>query len=210
LNEPPGDGFTVPTDPVEPVPAATVLVVIPGRGGIEVLMVRRPPRGLFGGVWVFPGGTVDSDDEVVGDVSFDQAFRRAAVRELAEEVGLRIDVDSLAFVSRWITPVIYPRRYDTHFYLAPLGSAPPLKLAVDEIEEATYITPAAALGAHQAQQWPMVLPTLAHLRWLARFGTIEEAIQSTIDRQSRSGARPDAVTPKVAADGSLLPIEIPW
>ena len=173
-------------------------------------MVRRPPRGLFGGVWVFPGGTVDSGDEVVGDVSFDQAFRRAAVRELAEEVGILVDVDSLAFVSRWITPVIYPRRYDTHFYLAPLGSALPLKLAVEEIEEATYITPATALGAHQAQQWPMVLPTLAHLRWLARFATIEEAFHSTIHRQGHSGARPDPVSPKLAPDGSLLPIEIPW
>ena len=173
-------------------------------------MVRRPPRGQFGGVWVFPGGTVDAGDRVAGDVSLDQAFRRAAVRELAEEVGIGVDVDSLAFVSRWITPVIFPRRYDTHFYLAPLGWALPLKLAIDEIEEAAYITPAAALGAHQAQQWPMVLPTLAHLRWLARFGTIEEAIRSTIDCQDRMGARPDPVTPKVAADGSLLPVEIPW
>ena len=167
-------------------------------------MVRRPPRGLFGGVWVFPGGTVDPGDFTGDDASLDHAFRRAAVRELAEEVGIAADVDSLAFISRWVTPTMFPRRYDTHFYLVPLASALSLTLAVDELEEASYITPAAALGAHQAQQWPMVLPTLAHLRWLARFTTIDQALAST------RRARLDPVTPAIAADGSLVPVDIPW
>jgi len=167
-------------------------------------MVRRPPRGFFGGVWVFPGGTVDPGDHADEDVDLQQAFRRAAVRELAEEVGIAVDVDSLAFVSRWVTPTMFSRRYDTHFYLAPLASTLPLKLAIDELEEAAYITPAAALGAHQAQQWPMVLPTLAHLRWLARFTNIDQALEAT------SRARLDPVSPVVAADGSLVPVEIPW
>ena len=167
-------------------------------------MVRRPPRGFFGGVWVFPGGTVDPGDHAEDDTDLDQALRRAAVRELGEEVGMGVDVGSLAFVSRWVTPMIFPRRYDTHFYLAPLSSTLPLALAMDELEEAAYITPAAALGAHQAQQWPMVLPTLAHLRWLARFTSIDQALQAT------SRARLDPVTPGIAADGSLVPVDIPW
>ena len=167
-------------------------------------MVRRPPRGFFGGVWVFPGGTVDPGDHLDDDVDLEQGFRRAAVRELAEEVGMVVAVDSLAFVSRWVTPAIFPRRYDTHFYLAPLASIVPLTLAIDELEEAAYITPAAALGAHQAQQWPMVLPTLAHLRWLARFTTIDQALEAT------TRARFDPVSPAIAADGSLVPVDIPW
>lgn len=117
---------------------------------------------------------------------------------------MAVDVGSLAFVSRWVTPMVFPRRYDTHFYLAPLSSPLPLTLAIDELEEAAYITPAAALGAHQAQQWPMVLPTLAHLRWLARFTSIDQALEAT------SRARPDPVTPAVAADGSLVPVDLPW
>lgn len=204
MNSLPGDGSITPPDFVEPVLAATVLLVTPGHGGLEVLMVRRPPRGFFGGVWVFPGGTLDPGDHADDDVDLEQAFRRAAVRELAEEVGIAVDVGSLAFVSRWVTPMVFPRRYDTHFYLAPLVSTLPLTLAVDELEEAAYITPAAALGAHQAQQWPMVLPTLAHLRWLARFTSIDQAIEAT------SRARPDPVTPAVAADGSLVPVDLPW
>jgi len=202
LNSLAGDGVATP-DFVEPTPAATVLLVTPGHGGLEVLMVRRPPIGFFGGVWVFPGGTIDAGDHA-GDDFPEQAFRRAAVRELAEEVGIVLDADSLAFVSRWVTPAGFSRRYDTHFYLAPVATALPLKLAVDELEEASYITPAAALGAHQAQQWPMVLPTLAHLKWLARFTTIDQALEST------RRARLDPVTPTIAADGSLVPVDIPW
>ena len=167
-------------------------------------MVRRPLRGLFGGVWVFPGGTVDPGDHAEADISLDQAFRRAAVRELAEEVGMIVAVDSLAFVSRWVTPDMFPRRYDTHFYLSPISSTVPLTLAIGELEEAAWVTPVAALGAHQAQQWPMVLPTVAHLRWLARFTSIEQALKAT------SRARLDPVTPAIAADGSLVPLDIPW
>jgi len=191
-------------DSVVPVPAATILLATPGPGGIKVLMVRRPPRGMFGGVWVFPGGVVDPSDYGEGDRLSDVAFRRAAVRELAEEVGITVEIDSLAFVSRWVTPTIYPRRFDTRFFLAPLGGVLPVTLAADELEEASYITPAAALGAHQAQQWPMVLPTLAHLRWLARFRTVEEALEAT------GKARIDPVSPTVASDGSIVPVDLPW
>jgi 8-oxo-dGTP pyrophosphatase MutT (NUDIX family) len=167
-------------------------------------MVRRPPRGLFGGVWVFPGGTVDPGDYADGDSFVDHAFRRAAVRELAEEVAIDIEVDSLAFVSRWVTPSGYPRRYDTCFYLASLDASPPWRLAVDEIEAAAYISPVAALAAHQAEKWPMVLPTLAHLRWLAKFETIQQAVEAT------KAAKSDPVTPVVMEDGSLVSVDLPW
>lgn len=192
------------TDLVAPVSAATVLLATAVYGRIEVLMVRRPLRGMFGGAWVFPGGVVDPGDHRVGDGLSDLAFRRAAVRELTEEVGITVDVHSLAFVSRWVTPAIYPRRFDTRFFLAPLAGAVPLTLSVDELEEASYVTPAAALGAHQAQRWPMVLPTLAHLRWLARFTTIEQAMEAT------RRARVDTVSPTVASDGSIVPVDLPW
>ena len=189
---------------VEPVPAASVLLATPGEDGLTVLMVRRPPRGLFGGIWVFPGGTVDPGDHADGDGLTDCAFRRAAVRELAEEVGIDVEVASLAFVSRWVTPANFPRRYDTCFYLASLSASPPWTLAPQEVEAAAYISPVAALAAHEAQEWPMVLPTLAHLRWLGKFATIQEAVEATKD------AKPNPVTPVVMEDGSLLSVDLPW
>ena len=58
------------------------------RGGaetLEVLLVQRTPKARFmGGVWVFPGGAVDTTEG-----EGDEAHRVAAVRELEEEAGDR-------------------------------------------------------------------------------------------------------------------------
>lgn len=92
------------------VPAATLVVLRPGRGGPEVLMVRRHERSAdLPGVSVFPGGLVDSTDAdpelAHGDTGYDPATAQAALgetldaeltrslyvaacRELFEEAGL--------------------------------------------------------------------------------------------------------------------------
>ena len=86
---------------VEARPAATVMLVRDSGAGIEVLMVRRRPRGFFGGLTVFPGGAVDEIDAsgLAGDVvpgdHTDQEFRVAALRELAEETGLALTINGV-------------------------------------------------------------------------------------------------------------------
>lgn len=83
---------------VTPRPAATLVAVRQGGGDIEVLMLERPARGFFGGLWVFPGGGVEEIDdsslahqvtEFPPDVD-DRRWRVAALRETIEEVGLAI------------------------------------------------------------------------------------------------------------------------
>ena len=49
-----------------------------------VLITRRRPEGLLGGLWEFPGGKVKKNETASG----------ACVREIAEETGLKIRVDS--------------------------------------------------------------------------------------------------------------------
>jgi len=69
--------------PVEPRPAATV-VLARGRAPWEVLMMRRPGGAEFApGAYVFPGGSVHREDRTFGD-----EIKAAAVRELFEEVGV--------------------------------------------------------------------------------------------------------------------------
>lgn len=82
--------------PVEPRPAATVLLVRDGVGGVEVLMGRRPLGGAFGGLWVFPGGAVEEADRsplakrAVSGATDEGSlpWMAAALRETGEEVGL--------------------------------------------------------------------------------------------------------------------------
>ena len=87
------------TPPVEPRPAATIVLVRPGQDGLEVLLTRRPDSMAFAaGLHVFPGGRVepgDADPDLVrrargatADPGFQVAHRIAAIRETWEEVGV--------------------------------------------------------------------------------------------------------------------------
>ena len=78
-------------------PASTVLVLRPGPGGFEVLMVRRVRSAAFmGDARVFPGGALEESDHSdlagaavrwAGDPE-ELPWRAAALRELAEEAGV--------------------------------------------------------------------------------------------------------------------------
>jgi len=77
------------TGPEVTVPraAATVILLRGDASDLEVLLVRRNPESRFmGGAWVFPGGAVDRSEGEGQD-----ALRAAALRELQEEAGVRID-----------------------------------------------------------------------------------------------------------------------
>ena len=84
-------------------PAATIMVVRDGDGGVEVLMLRRNLNSDFvGGAYVFPGGGVDVDDQdapltnltddeasaTLGLAEGGLAYYVAALRELFEEAGV--------------------------------------------------------------------------------------------------------------------------
>ena len=65
----------------EPRQAATLMLLRDGDDGPEVLLVQRNPEQRFmGGAWVFPGGALHDEDTDLA---------AAAVRELAEEAGVR-------------------------------------------------------------------------------------------------------------------------
>jgi glyoxylase-like metal-dependent hydrolase (beta-lactamase superfamily II)/8-oxo-dGTP pyrophosphatase MutT (NUDIX family) len=84
-------------EPVATRPAATVLLLRDGDGGIEVLMTRRSMTASFApGAYVFPGGGVDAADAAAhgqsrrratqSDLHLTQAI--AAIRESFEELGI--------------------------------------------------------------------------------------------------------------------------
>lgn len=179
--------------------ASTLLVVRDGPDGIEVVMGRRPPGGPFGGAWVFPGGAVDPEDrEAASDP--DTAWRLAALRETWEEVGLaltdpedaRIPVGPdpihrrmasagvafatgrLTYLSNWVTPRVVSKRYDTRFYLAAADGD---LTSGDELADVAWIPAGLAVLRHDAEGFPMIFPTVSHLRYVSRFEKVTDLLE---------------------------------
>ena len=83
--------------PVRPRPAASLILLREGPGGLEVLLGRRGGGARFmPGRYVFPGGRVQGfdarawSDEAPSAEPAQHAHRRAALRETFEETGLLI------------------------------------------------------------------------------------------------------------------------
>lgn len=218
-------------------PAATTMLLRDTDRGVEVLLVRRPARGYFGRLTVFPGGAVDVEDEselageVISTDAFDRPFRVAALRELAEETGialtdhglapapegrgmallqalkeagLRLDGSALTLVSRWVTPEYAPTRFDTQFFIARGDGAPEVRLDTDELVDHEWVTAVSALHRLEVGELEMFMPTISHLRWLARRSTVDDAISSAVGADGRSSIRP-----QIMDDGSIVPIHMP-
>lgn len=84
-------------DPVEPRPAATLVLARPAAEGFRILLLRRPEEARFAaGAYVFPGGVIDPGDRAPGlaerfgpgVTGRERAALVAALRELFEETGL--------------------------------------------------------------------------------------------------------------------------
>lgn len=161
-----------------PTPAATVVPLRDGAGGLEVLMLRRSSRGTFGGMWVFPGGQVDEADHPPGGPDEMAAARAGAAREAREEAGLEIDPAELVVLSFWVPPPEAPRRFATWFFVVSLGDSLDVVIDHGEIREHRWLPPAEAIALRQAGEWELAPPTFTTLWWLGRYGTAGDAVEA--------------------------------
>jgi 8-oxo-dGTP pyrophosphatase MutT (NUDIX family) len=165
-------------------PSATVVLLRDGAGGCEVLLVRRNAQLAFhGGAWVFPGGRVDAADYAGDRGDADAAARRAAVREAHEEAGLTLRPDDLVLVSRWVTPIQLPKRFDTWFF-AGLGSDAPVAIDGGEIHDHRWMTTAEALAAQRVGAIELPPPTFVTITALAPYARAAEALQALAQRRA--------------------------
>src|ERR1019366_1608357 len=171
----PGPGEELNSGP-ETVPrlAATVILLRGGADAVEVLLVQRNPQSRFmAGAWVFPGGAVDRAES-----SGDQALRSAALRELAEEAGVRLaGPGEHVRLSRRNTPAEVKIRYDTWFFLALLPEGSEARIDGGEVVDARWYSPDAALADAAAGQILLVFPTIKHLEQLAGFASARDLLQ---------------------------------
>jgi 8-oxo-dGTP pyrophosphatase MutT (NUDIX family) len=163
------------------VPAATVVLVRDADAGLETLMLHKNSKLAFGGMWVFPGGRIDDEDRD-GATSAEDAARRAAVREAAEEADLRVEASELAWIAHWTPPVGAPRRFATWFFVGP---APEGAVTIDggEIHDSAWMAPADALVRRDAGEVELAPPTWMTLRYLSQFASVADLMVDAHERQ---------------------------
>jgi len=171
---------------VEPKPSGTVVVIRDGREHLEVLLLERSRSRS---TWVFPGGKVEEADRSAQSGDAQELALHAAVREAFEEAGLALSAPSLLPISRWITPEIARKRFDTWFFVA--RAEPDTEIRVDgtEICDHRWLAPQRVLEAHHRQEMRLAPPTFVTVSWLVGHHTAVDAID-TLGRQSLLTFRP--------------------
>jgi len=124
--------------------------------------------------------------------------------EVCEEEHLQLDVGSIHYFSRWVTPLGAPRRYDTRFFVAaaPEGQVP---LHDDrEVIGTRWLTPSEALADHAAGRMTMIFPTVRTMVALSRFDRAADALEHAAGQ-----SEVEAVVPMLRDEGGGLRIVLP-
>lgn len=124
------------------------------------------------------GRTVDAERLRGLEATYRQALvaDEIGMPELCRREGLELATDLLLPYAHWITPPAAPKRFDTHFYLAP---APSDQVALHDGEESTdsaWVRPDDALRQAQDGTRTIVFPTQMNLRKLGVWGGVSEAM----------------------------------
>lgn len=130
------------TESHTPPVLASVVVPIRRRGAsCEVFWARRADQLAFlGGFWAFIGGRVEDADRADDP---DIVLRRAATREVAEEIGVSVAPSALLAAGRTVTPGWAPVRFDAAYYLAALGddARPDVATSGGELTAGEWVAP---------------------------------------------------------------------
>ena len=166
-----------------PILAATVVLLRDTSGGVEALMLHKSSTIAFGGMWVFPGGRIDPEDEH-GSGDEILTARTAAVREAHEEAAVRVDPDSLVHFAYWIPPPRLKKRFGTWFFAARAGEE---EVVIDdgEIVHHEWMTPEDALRRRDAGEIELAPPTWVTLWTVGRHATVDEALAGLDARSPR-------------------------
>ncbi len=98
--------------------------------------------------------------------------------EMVAAENLDLACDLLVPFSHWITPESRPKRFDTHFFLAPVSAQLTALHDGTESVESIWIRPADAIAEAEADQRSVMFPTRMNLGVLGRSDTIAKALQS--------------------------------
>lgn len=106
-----------------------------------------------------------------------------SLREFLRQEELRLACGALTHFAHWITPEMMPRRYDTHFFLAP---APEDQRAAHdgyESVDSIWISPDQALRDAADGTRTVIFPTRMNVELLGRSHSVADAIDAAKRRE---------------------------
>ena len=121
---------------------------------------------------------------------------------MADALDLRLRTDLLVPLSRWVTPLSMPRRFDARFFAAAFPAGAAVTLVGDEVSALAWHRPLDALESMATGSLGMWLPTSTTLMQLAHARSIED-----IGARLAPGRLAEIVVEDVAAD--VVRIEMP-
>ncbi len=127
----------------------------------------------------------------------------APFARVIEGLGAVLDLTRLTPWTRWVTPVVEPRRYDARFFLA---RAPEGQLAAHDQRETTesaWLRPSEALARESRGEIQLPPPTMRSLEMLALFTDIDEVIREASERT------PPVVEPVFSDEGGKWSLLLP-
>ena len=97
---------------------------------------------------------------------------------MIREQGLVLDGSGVHYVSRWVTPLGPPRRYDTRFFVTAMPEGQQPLHDDDEAVHHEWIRPVEALALNDSDEMLMMTPTISMLDRLSRYRNAAEAISA--------------------------------
>ena len=125
---------------------------------------------------VAPGAATRATQDELFTLRARLAADPSALRAFLAERGLRLDLEALHPLARWVTPEAEARRYDARFFVAV---APPGQTGAHDAHETTasfWANPAEVLRRWEAGEVKVPPPTHCMLALLATCTTIDEAL----------------------------------
>lgn len=101
-----------------------------------------------------------------------------SMMDVLTELDVALDTGPMVHIAHWVTPVVEPRRYDTHFFAVALPPDREPKPDPREMTEAAWLDPATALQRFERGELPMVFPTVKTLEMLNGHDSVEHVLGS--------------------------------
>ncbi len=93
---------------------------------------------------------------------------------LIRESGLVLALDTLIHFGHWITPAMMPKRFDTHFYLAPTPAEQIASHDGRETTDARWLNPLEALEMAERDEATIIFPTRMNLKKLGAASSVAQ------------------------------------